>query len=101
MASSTARAHPLGRVQLHDAGDDGGMDAGIECRASEPSRRVELIGGRNDARQRLLDAFKLRNGDAELLADAGIGARGARRIGRTSRRQRRQRDAAAGGERRH
>ena len=40
-------------------------------------------------------------GDAELLADAGIGAGGARRIGGAGGRQRRQRDAAAGGERRH
>ncbi|MGY3293863.1 hypothetical protein ACVWW3_000358 [Bradyrhizobium sp. LM2.9] len=94
-------AHPLGRVQLHDAGDDGGMDASVQRGASEPPCRVELIGGADDAGERLLDALELGDGDAELLADAGIGAGGAGGIGGAGRGQRWQRDAAAGGERRH
>ena len=93
--------HPLGGVQLHDAGNDRGMMALVERRTGQPPRRVEQIGGAGDARQRLLDAFELADRNAELLADARIGAGGARGIGRTRGRQRRQRDAAAGGERRH
>ena len=93
--------HPLGGVQLHDAGDDSGMMALVERGAGQPSRGIQQIGGAGDAGERLLDAFEFGNRDAELLADAGIGAGGARRIGRTCGRQRRQRNAAAGGERRH
>ena len=93
--------HPLGGLQLHDAGNDRGMMALVERRAGQPPRGVEQIGGAGDARQRLLDAFELADGNAELLADAGIGAGGARGIGRAGGRERRQRDAAAGGERRH
>ena len=93
--------HPLGGVQLHDPGNHRGMMALVERRAGQPPRRVEQIGGAGDARERLLDAFELADGDAELLADAGIGAGGARGIGRARGRQRRQRNAAAGGERRH
>ena len=93
--------HPLGGVQLHDAGNDGGMMPLIEGRTGQPPRGVEQIGGAGDARERLLDAFELADGNAELFADAGIGAGGARRIGGACGRERRQRDATAGGERRH
>ena len=93
--------HPLGGLQLHDAGNDRGMMALIERGAGQPPRRVEQIGGAGDARQRLLDAFELADRHVELLADARIGAGGARGVGRARRRQRRQRDAAPGGERRH
>ena len=93
--------HPLGRLQLHDAGDDRGMMALVERGAGQPPRGVEQIGGPGDAGQRLLDAFELADRHVELLADPGVGAGGARGKGRARRRQRRQRDAAAGGERRH
>ena len=66
--------HPLGGMQLHDAGNDRGMMALVERRAGQPPRGVEQIGGAGNARQRLLDAFELADRDAELLADAGIGA---------------------------
>ncbi len=79
--------HPLGGVQLHDAGDDSGMMALVERGAGQPPRGVEQIGGAGDAGERLLDAFEFGDRDAELLADAGIGAGGARRIGRTGGRQ--------------
>ena len=77
------------------------MNAGVQCRAGQPSRGVELIGSRDDARERLFDTFELGYRDAELLANAGIGTRGARGIGGAGSRQRRQRNAATGGERRH
>lgn len=93
--------HPLGRMQFHDAGDHGGMNAGVERCAGQPPCCIELVGGRNDARERLLDALEFGDGDAELLADAGIGTGGARGIGGARSGERRQRDAAAGGERRH
>ncbi len=93
--------HPLGGVQLHDTGNDGGMMALVECGTGQPPCRIEQIGGAGNAGQRLLDAFEFADGNVELFADAGIGAGDARGIGRTRGRQRRQRDAAAGGERRH
>ena len=73
--------HPLGGVQLHDAGDDRGMMTLIERGAGQPPRGIQEIGSAGDAGERLLDAFELGNRDAELLADAGIGAGGARGIG--------------------
>ena len=94
-------AHPLGGVQLHDAGDHRGMMALVERGAGQPPRGVEQIGGAGDARQRLLDALEPSDRHVELLADPRIGAGGARRIGGARRRQRRQRNAAPGGQRRH
>ena len=79
--------HPLGGVQLHDAGDDRGMMTLIERGAGQPPRGIQQIGGAGDAGERLLDAFELGNRDAELFADTGIGAGGARGIGRTRGRQ--------------
>ena len=93
--------HPLGRLQFHDAGDDGRMMALIERGAGQSPRGVEEIGCRRDARERLLDALEFADGDAELFADAGIGAGGACGEGGARGRQRGQRNAAAGGERRH
>ena len=93
--------HPLGGLQLHDAGNDRRMMALVERGAGQPPRRVEQIGGAGDAGERLLDALELADRHVELLADPRIGAGGARGIGRARGRQRRQRDAAAGGERRH
>src|SRR6478735_11826392 len=77
------------------------MMAGVQRGTSEAPRGIELVGGAGDARERLLDALEFGDGNAELLADAGIGAGGARGVGRARGRERRQRDAAAGGERRH
>ena len=42
-------AHPLGGVQLHDAGNHRGMMALVERRAGQPPRGVEQIGGAGDA----------------------------------------------------
>ena len=50
----------------------------IEGRTGQPTRGVEQIGGAGDAGERLLDTFELADGNAELLADAGIGAGGVR-----------------------
>ena len=94
-------AQPLSGVQLHDAGNHGRMNALIERRTGEAARGVDQVSGTGNARQRLLDALELADRNAELLADARIGAGGARREGRARRRQRRQRNAAACGQRRH
>ncbi len=94
-------AHALGGVQLHDPRDHRGMMALVERGAGQPASGIKQIGRAGDAGERLLDALELRDRDAELLADAGIGAGGACGIGCAGRRQRRQRYAAAGGERRH
>ncbi len=59
--------------------------AGVERGAGQPSRGVELVGGGGDACQGLLNAFELRDRDTELLADAGLGAGGARGISRAGR----------------
>ena len=77
------------------------MNALIERRTGEAARCVDQVSGTGNARQGLLDALELADRNAELLADTGIGSRGARRESRARGRQRRQRDAAAGGERRH
>jgi len=80
-------AHPLGGMQLHDPGDDRRMMALIESGTCQPPRGVDQIGRAGDAGERLLDAFELGDGNAELLADAGIGTRGARGIGGAGGRQ--------------
>jgi hypothetical protein len=74
--------HPLGGMQLHDTGNHRGMMALVERGAGQPPRGVEQIGGAGDARKRLLDALEFADRDAELLADAGLGAGGARRVSR-------------------
>ena len=79
--------HPLGRLQLHDAGDDRGMMALVERGAGQPPRGVEQIGGPGDPGQRALDAFELADRHVELLADPGVGAGGARGKGRARGRQ--------------
>ena len=73
--------HSLGGVQLHDAGNDGGMMPLVERGTGQPPRGVKQIGRAGDAGERLLDAFELADGNAELFANAGIGTGGARRIG--------------------
>ena len=73
--------HPLGGVQLHNAGNNRGVMTLVERSTGQPPRGVEQIGGAGDARQRLLDAFELSDRYVELLADARIGAGGAGGIG--------------------
>ena len=75
--------HPLGGVQLHDAGDDRGMMTLVERGAGQPPRRIEQIGGAGDAGERLLDAFEFSDRHVELFAYPRIRAGGARRVGRT------------------
>jgi hypothetical protein len=78
--------HALGGLQLHDAGNHRRMAAFVERRAGQPPRRVEQIGGAGDTGERFFDAFELADRNAELFADARVGAGGARRIGRARRR---------------
>src|SRR4051812_21991361 len=73
-------AHPLRRLQLHDAGDDGGMVTVIERGTRQPPRSVEQIRGARDPRERLLDALELADRYTELLAHASISPAGARGV---------------------
>ena len=67
-------AHALGRLLLHDGGDDGRMVPVVERRAGHAARGIEQIGGGGHAAEPFLNGLELPNRDMELLADARIGA---------------------------
>ena len=94
-------AHALGGVVLHDARDHRRLDALVQRGASQAPGGLHQVGIARQPRQPFLHALELADGDAELLAHAGVHAGGVRAHRGGGGRQRRQRNAAARRQRAH
>ena len=67
-------AQPLGRLRLHDGGDDGRVVALVERGACQAPCGIEQIGRARQPAETFLDGFEASDRDMKLLADARIGA---------------------------
>jgi hypothetical protein len=66
-------AQPLGRLVLHDCGDDGGLFAARHHRSGDGTPGLVDVRRLDHAGQRLFEALHLGDGEAELLADTAVG----------------------------
>ena len=91
-------AHALRRLVFHERGNDRRALTARHHRGGHGARRLARVGRLDLPRQRLFDTFHARHRQAELLADAPVGARQAQHGLGAGGGARRQRDGAAGSE---